>query len=100
MKSFFAKIIFNSLSEDRYYRLRQIYYDFDFYKLLDFFFLKQKIKKIDSDLILIGQVQRSGGSLLSQLFDNHKDIYSFPNELIITQPKNNWKKKCIFLLPC
>lgn len=96
MKSFFAKIIFNSFSEDRYYKLRQIYYDFDFYKLLDFFFLKQKIKKIDSDLILIGQVQRSGGSLLSQLFDNHKEIYSFPNELIITQPKNNWKKKMHF----
>jgi hypothetical protein len=32
-------------------------------------------------LILIAQIQRSGGTLLSQLFDGHPEIWAFPQEL-------------------
>ena len=100
MKSFLAKIISNSFSRYKYLKCRQIYYDFNFIKLANSFFLKKQIQNIDNNLIIIGQVQRSGGSLLTQLFDNHKEIYSYPNELIITEPKFNWKKKCTFRLLC
>jgi Sulfotransferase family len=32
-------------------------------------------------LVLIAQVQRSGGTLLSQLFDGHPEVWAFPQEL-------------------
>ena len=32
-------------------------------------------------LVLIAQVQRSGGTLLSQLFDGHPQVFAFPHEL-------------------
>jgi hypothetical protein len=32
-------------------------------------------------LVLVAQVQRSGGTLLSQLFDSHPDVWAFPQEL-------------------
>ena len=32
-------------------------------------------------LVLIAQIQRSGGTLLSQLFDGHSEIWAFPQEL-------------------
>ena len=40
-------------------------------------------RRIDATLplILIAQVQRSGGSLLSQLFDGHPEVLAFPHEL-------------------
>lgn len=44
-------------------------------------------------LILISQIQRSGGTLLSQLFDGHTEIHAHPSELMIGYPtKNNWPK--------
>ena len=48
-------------------------------------------KLIDNPIILITQIQRSGGTLLSQLFDGHPEIYAYPNELTIWKPK--WKFK-------
>ena len=53
--------------------------------------LVKKSHKINSPLILITQIQRSGGTLLSQLFDNHKQIYAYPNELTIWKPKWEFK---------
>jgi len=42
---------------------------------------------------LISQIQRSGGSLLSQLFDGHPQIHAHPYELKIGYPKkNSWPK--------
>lgn len=38
-------------------------------------------------LALISQIQRSGGSLLSQLFDGHPEIHAHPHELKIGYPK-------------
>lgn len=45
---------------------------------------------IDQPLILISQIQRSGGSLLTQLFDHHPQVYTLPTELYCT--KNKWLK--------
>jgi hypothetical protein len=40
-------------------------------------------------LALISQIQRSGGTLLSQLFDGHPEIHAHPNELMIGYPKKH-----------
>ena len=42
---------------------------------------------ITAPIALISQIQRSGGSLLSQLFDGHPQIYAHPDELMIGHPK-------------
>ena len=48
---------------------------------------------VTAPLILISQIQRSGGTLLSQLFDGHPEIHAHPSELMIGYPsKNNWPK--------
>lgn len=46
-----------------------------------------KIVRIREPLALISQIQRSGGSLLSQLFDNHPQVHAHPHELKIGFPK-------------
>ncbi len=49
------------------------------------------IIKIDQPMVLISQIQRSGGSLLSQLFDGHHECHTHPHELYIGYPnKFNW----------
>ncbi len=53
--------------------------------------LVKKSHNIRVPLILISQIQRSGGTLVSQLFDGHSQIYAYPNELTIWKPK--WKLK-------
>ena len=42
---------------------------------------------VTSPLALISQIQRSGGSLLSQLFDGHGELHAHPHELMIGYPK-------------
>ena len=69
--------------------------------LIIFFLKKNKIKlskiyKINHNLVLISQIQRSGGTLLSQLFDNHSKILAYPSELILAEPKWDWTKNFIF----
>jgi hypothetical protein len=45
-------------------------------------------------LILISQVQRSGGSLLSQLLDGHPQLAAYPHELKIGFPTGeHWIRK-------
>jgi hypothetical protein len=41
----------------------------------------------NSPIVLISQIQRSGGSLLSQLFDGHPELHAHPHELKIGYPK-------------
>lgn len=42
-------------------------------------------------LVLVSQIQRSGGTLLSQLFDHHPACYAHPHELWIGHPnKTRW----------
>lgn len=44
-------------------------------------------------LALISQIQRSGGSLLSQLFDGHPQLHAHPHELKTGYPKKHrWPK--------
>lgn len=46
---------------------------------------------VTEPLAMISQIQRSGGSLLSQLFDGHPEIHAHPHELKIGYPKKyNW----------
>jgi hypothetical protein len=42
---------------------------------------------VTSPIALISQIQRSGGSLLSQLFDGHPEIHAHPHELKVGYPK-------------
>jgi hypothetical protein len=37
--------------------------------------------RVDQPMILISQIQRSGGTLLSRLFDSHPAIHAHPYEL-------------------
>jgi hypothetical protein len=52
----------------------------------------QHLVRIDQPLCLISQVQRSGGSLLSQLLDGHPALHAHPSELRIGYPraKTDW----------
>jgi hypothetical protein len=51
------------------------------------------MRPVTSPLALISQIQRSGGSLLSQLFDGHPEIDAHPHELKIGYPrKYTWPK--------
>ena len=43
-------------------------------------------KPITVPMILVSQIQRSGGTLLSQLFDGHSELYAHPYELKIGYP--------------
>jgi hypothetical protein len=48
------------------------------------------IVRVREPLVLISQVQRSGGSLLSQLFDGHPECHAHPAELHIGPNKSLW----------
>ena len=50
-------------------------------------------RPVTSPLALISQIQRSGGTLLSQLFDGHPELRTHPHELKIGYPtKYTWPK--------
>jgi hypothetical protein len=50
-------------------------------------------RHVTCPLALISQIQRSGGSLLSQLFDGHPELHAHPHELKIGYPtKYTWPK--------
>ena len=47
--------------------------------------------EVREPLVLVSQIQRSGGTLLSQLFDGHPECHAHPHELTIGYPKSqNW----------
>ena len=51
----------------------------------------EHISPVTSPLALVSQVQRSGGTLLSQLFDGHPELHAHPHELKIGYPtKYTW----------
>ena len=53
----------------------------------------EHLRPVTSPLVLISQIQRSGGSLLSQLFDGHPELHAHPHELKIGYPrKYTWPK--------
>ena len=49
------------------------------------------LRPISCPLVLISEIQRSGGSLLSQLFDGHPELHAHPHELKFGFPRKfNW----------
>ena len=51
----------------------------------------EHIRPVTCPLVLISQIQRSGGTLLSQLFDGHPELHAHPHELKIGYPtKYTW----------
>jgi hypothetical protein len=53
----------------------------------------EQVRPVTCPLALISQVQRSGGTLLSQLFDGHPELHAHPHELKIGYPtKYTWPK--------
>ena len=44
--------------------------------------------EVREPLVLISQIHRSGGTLLSQLFDGHPECHAHPHELTIGYPKS------------
>lgn len=54
-------------------------------------FLRENLVPLKAPLILISQVQRSGGTLLSQLFDGHSQLAAHPDEFRIGHPtEEDW----------
>jgi len=50
-----------------------------------------RLVEVRQPLVLISQVQRSGGTLLSQLFDHHPQLHAHPHELHTGHPnKEAW----------
>lgn len=58
------------------------------YAMLDRPYSMNNTVRIDHPLILVSQIQRSGGSLFTRLFDHHDQIYTLPIELFCI--KNKW----------
>jgi hypothetical protein len=53
----------------------------------------EHVRPVTTPLALISQIQRSGGTLLSQLFDGHPELHAHPHELKIGYPtKYTWPK--------
>jgi hypothetical protein len=51
----------------------------------------EHVVAVREPLVLVSQIQRSGGTLLSQLFDGHPEVHAHPHELKIGYPrKSNW----------
>ena len=104
MKKIFIKLLIIILNEKNYKFFYEFFYApfiskyYQIYFLIRYFFLNKEYKiskfsKQKPNLIVISQIQRSGGTLMTQLFDGHKNILSYPSELIITKPKWDWSKK-------
>jgi len=56
-------------------------------------FMAKHAVPLRTPLVLISQVQRSGGTLLSQLFDAHPELAAYPQELRLGFPNSDvWPK--------
>jgi hypothetical protein len=53
------------------------------------YFKSENVHPVTSPLVLISQIQRSGGSLLSQLFDGHPEVHAHPHELMLGYKKKH-----------
>jgi hypothetical protein len=47
----------------------------------------EHVVSVREPLVLVSQVQRSGGTLLSQLFDGHPECHAHPSEIYIGHPR-------------
>jgi hypothetical protein len=56
--------------------------------------------EVREPLVLVSQIQRSGGTLLSQLFDGHPELHAHPYELHIGHPrKEDWPELPLTPMP-
>ena len=54
-------------------------------------FFRKYLTPLHAPLVVISQVQRSGGTLLSQLFDGHPELCAYPGELKVDFPSaDSW----------
>ena len=53
-------------------------------------FCLEHVKPVTEPLALISQIQRSGGSMLNQLFDGHPELHAHPHELKFGYPKKHF----------
>jgi hypothetical protein len=51
---------------------------------------RRHLVEIDRPMVLIGQVQRSGGTLLNSLFDGHPQVHAHPFQLKFARTKYDW----------
>jgi hypothetical protein len=66
---------------------RQLHFDWAYKSCLE------HVRPVTAPLALISEIQRSGGSMLSQLFDGHPQVHAHPHELKIGYPKKYiWPK--------
>ena len=49
----------------------------------------QHLVEVREPLVLVSQIQRAGGTLLSQLFDGHPECHAHPHELKIGYPREH-----------
>lgn len=60
-------------------------------QLADVYAMRRRhVTPIDQPLVLVSQVQRSGGTLMSQLFAGHPELHVHPGELHIGYPKKDF----------
>jgi hypothetical protein len=51
----------------------------------------QNVRRVSQPLVLVSEIQRSGGTLFSQLFDGHPQLFAHPHELMWGRPdKEHW----------
>jgi len=60
---------------------RKTHFDWVYQSCLD------HMRPVTTPLALISEIQRSGGSMLSQLFDGHPEVHAHPHELKVGHPK-------------
>jgi hypothetical protein len=54
---------------------------------------RERLVEVREPLVLISQIQRSGGTLLSQLFDGHPECHAHPGELHLGHPRKlHWPR--------
>ncbi len=52
---------------------------------------RRRLPVVTQPLVLISQIQRSGGSMIIELLDNHPEVFAYPYELILGKPqKSDW----------
>jgi Sulfotransferase family len=89
-ETFLARPPFGRLETDRRKRPWERLSELEEYEALAQMRLEHLVP-VREPLVLISQIQRSGGTLLSQLFDGHPEVHAHPHEICIGKPdKWDW----------
>jgi hypothetical protein len=85
-ETFLARPPFGRLETDRPKRPWERLSELEEYEALSRMRLDHLVP-VKEPLVLISQIQRSGGTLLSQLFDGHPEVHAHPHEICIGKPE-------------